>query len=172
MLRNRTALAVILAGLIASVASYAQRPPENAGAAAQLIGRWNLVSLEAVRPNGEVVLEWGAKPTGYLSYGADGFVSVQLVRDPRAATKSRELSSEERKEAFDTYYAYYGTFEVNEKEGFVTHHIKGSLRPYELGTSLKRFFKLSGGRLDLSTAPQQLETGEQRVYRLTWERDQ
>ena len=31
-------------------------PPEGE-VARQLVGRWNLVSLEAVRPNGEVVCE-------------------------------------------------------------------------------------------------------------------
>ena len=101
-----------------------------------------------MRPNGEVVREWGPNPTGYLSYDASGFVSVQIVRDPRAAKQSRELTSDERREAFDSYYAYYGRFEVDDKEGVVTHHIQGSLRPYEVGTDLKRFFKLSGDRLD------------------------
>jgi hypothetical protein len=128
------------------------------------------VSLEAVRPNGEVVREWGPNPAGYLSYDASGFVSVQFRRDPRAAKRSRELTPDERREAFDSYYAYYGRFDVDEKEAFVNHHIQGSLRPYEVGSDLKRFFKLSGDRLDLSTPPQQLETGEPWVYRLIWER--
>ena len=81
------------------------------------------------------------------------FVSVQFMRDPRAAKQSRELTPEARREAFDSYYAYYGRFEVDVKEGFVTHHIQGSLLRYEVVTDLKRFFTLSGDRLDLSTPP-------------------
>lgn len=65
---------------------------------------------------------------------------------------------------------YYGRIDVDEKEESVTHRFQGSLRPYELGADLKRFFKLSGDRLDLSTPPPQLETGERRVYHVSWER--
>ena len=169
-MRNQRALLTMFLALVTGVLSFAQQPSQGGGVARQLVGRWKLVSLEAVRPNGEVVREWGPNPTGYLSYDASGFVSVQFMRDPRAAKQSRELTPDERREAFESYYAYYGRFEVDEKDGSVTHHIQGSLRPYEVGTDLKRFFKLSGGRLDLSTPPQQLETGEPRVYRVSWER--
>ena len=168
-MRKQRALVVILVALVTGVSSFAQQPSQGGKVARQLVGRWKLMSLEAVRPNGEVVREWGPNPTGYLSYDASGFVSVQFMRDPRAAKQSRELTPDERGEAFESYYAYYGRFEVDDKEGSVTHHIQGSLRPYEVGTDLKRFFKLSGNRLDLSTPPQQLETGEPRVYRLSWE---
>ncbi len=46
-----------------------------------------------------------------------------------------------------------------------------SMRPYEVGTDHKRFYKLGGNRLTLSTPPM-LREGEQRVYRLVWERAQ
>lgn len=170
MFRTRMALFLLLFALIAVAPSFAQQTPKSSAATAQIAGRWKLVSLDAVRPNGEVVREWGSNPTGYLTYDASGFVSVQIVRDPRPATSSRESTSDERREAFDTYYAYFGTFEINDEEGVVIHHIEGSPRPYEVGTDLKRSFKLTGNRLELSTAPQQLETGELRVYRLIWER--
>lgn len=170
VMTKQQALGVILVTLVTGVSSAAQQPSQRGEVARQLVGRWNLVSLEAVRPNGEVVREWGPKPTGYLSYDASGFVSVQFMRDPRAASQARELTFDERREAFESYYAYYGRFEVDAQEGSVTHHIEGSLRPYEVGTDLKRFFKLSGDRLDLSTPPQQFEAGEPRVYRLIWER--
>ncbi len=45
------------------------------------------------------------------------------------------------------------------------------MRPYEVGTDHKRFYKLGGNRLTLSTPPM-LREGEQRVYRLVWERAQ
>jgi hypothetical protein len=169
-MRNQRTLVVFLVALVTGVSSFAHQPFQGGGVSRQLLGRWKLVSLEAVRPSGEVVRDWGANPTGYLSYDSSGFVSVQFSRDPRAARQSRELTPDERREAFESYYAYYGKFEVDDKKGSVTHHIQDSLRPYEVGTDLIRFFKLSGDRLDLSTPPQQLEAGEPRVYRLIWER--
>jgi hypothetical protein len=45
------------------------------------------------------------------------------------------------------------------------------MRPYEVGTDYKRFYKLGGNRLTLFTPPM-LREGEQRVYRLVWERAQ
>lgn len=64
------------------VSSAAQQPSQRGDVARQLVGRWNLVSREAMRPNDEVVREWGSRPSGYLSYNAGGFVSVQFMRDP------------------------------------------------------------------------------------------
>ena len=169
-MRTYRALVLALVVLAAGVSPFARQPSQGGGVARQLVGRWKLVALEAVRPNGEVIREWGPNPTGYLSYDASGFVSVQFMRDPRAAKPSRELTADERSDAFESYYAYYGRFEVDDQEGSVTHRIQGSLRPYEVGADLKRFFKLSGDRLDLSTPPQQLESGEPRVYRVSWDR--
>ena len=161
---------MILVVLVTGVLSFAQQPSQGGGVTGELVGRWKLVSIEGGRLNDEVVREWGPKPTGYLSYDASGFVSVQFMRDPRAARPSRELTPYERREAFESYYAYYGRFEVDDKGGFVTHHIQGSLRPGPGRHGSECFFKLSGDRLDLSTPPQQLETGEPRVYRVSWER--
>ena len=90
MFRQRMAVSAILLALVSGVPSViAQSPSDHGGAAAQLVGRWKLVSLEAVRPNGEVVREWGPKPVGHLIYDASGFVAVQIVRDPRAAVASQ-----------------------------------------------------------------------------------
>jgi|SRR6266566_5378921 len=62
---------------------------------------------------------------------------------------SNPLTIEEKNAAFEGYYAYFGEF--NEKDGTVTHHIQSSMRPYEVGTDYKRFYKLGGNRLTLST---------------------
>ena len=169
-MRKYRILVLTLVVLVTGGSSFARPPSQAGGVARQLVGRWKLVALEAMRPNGEVIREWGQNPTGYLSYDASGFVSVQFMRDPRAAKPSRQLTPDERRDAFESYYAYYGRFEVDDQAGSVTHHIQGSLRPYEVGADLTRFFTLSGDRLDLSTPPQQLESGEPRVYRVSWER--
>jgi hypothetical protein len=84
-MRNQRTLVVFLVALVTGVSSFAHQPFQGGGVSRQLLGRWKLVSLEAVRPSGEVVRDWGANPTGYLSYDSSGFVSVQFSRDPRAA---------------------------------------------------------------------------------------
>ena len=48
MFGNRIVLFVLLAAQIAGVPSFAQQPSESGVTAAQLAGRWKLVSLDAV----------------------------------------------------------------------------------------------------------------------------
>jgi len=59
-----------------------------------LIGTWKLVSVETLRPSGEISHEWmGRNPTGLIIYDPTGHMSVQFMRDPRptfeAATATR-----------------------------------------------------------------------------------
>ena len=63
------------------------------------------------------------------------------------------------------YAGYFGTFIVNEKEGFVTHRLQGSVNP-GMAVDQKRFFELSGNRLTLKPPPG--ASGNQ--ARIVWER--
>ena len=122
-----------------------------------VVGSWKLVSIERVRESGEVERpdDWlGKNPTGVVIYDPAGQMSVQFMRDPRPSFKSGAwftATLEEMKDAFEGYYAYFGTYEINETEGFILHRVQGSLRPEEVGISYKRAFKLSGNRLMLTT---------------------
>ena len=78
-------------------------------------------------------------------------------------------TTEEIKRAYEGYYAYFGTYEVNEQESTVTHKVQASLWPREVGADLERHAELSGDRLILTTQPKQ-RSGEQRRNRLTFER--
>ena len=168
-MRRHRILALILVLLLIAAFSFAQKRGRYEGISRKVIGTWKLVSIEATRPNGEIIRDWGANPTGLIIYDATGHMEVQFMRDPRPTAASSNLAPEEKGAAFEGYYAYFGTYEFNEKEGTVMHHIQSSLRPYEVGIDYKRFYKLSGDRLTLITPPMQRE-GEQRVYGLTWER--
>ena len=65
-----------------------------------------------------------------------------------------------------TYTSYFGRFTVNEGEGFLTHHLEGSLNPRGAGSDYKRFYTLSGNSLTL-----QPPVGESGIKsELTWER--
>ena len=141
----------------------------------KVIGTWKLISVETVLLNGEVSFAWmGKNPLGLIIYDQTGYMSVQLMRDPRPTFSSgslthRDASPEEIKGAYLGYYAYFGTYEVNEAEGVIIHNVKGSLWPQEVDTDYKRFFKLSENRIVLSTPPR-LREGQQSFNRLTFER--
>jgi lipocalin-like protein len=138
-----------------------------------LFGTWKIVSVETVRPNGESLIEWmGARPSGWIIYNDSGHMAVQLMRDPRpqfTVPGFRNAPEPEKAAAFDGYYAYFGTYEINIEAGTITHHVLGSLRPNEVGRKLTRQVKLEGGRLTLTT-PLFDQEGEKRFNHLVWER--
>ena len=128
-----------------------------------LLGVWELVSLQDHRPNGDV-LDWmGKKPSGTLIYSPDGRMSVQIMRDPRPAgagsmwsIDGRDLlpsaSANEVRDAYSGYYAYFGTWEVDERAHTITHHIRASLRSVEVGADYVRPYEFSGEQLLLRSA--------------------
>jgi len=139
----------------------------------KFIGTWKLVSAEAQQPNGEVIpYRYGAGSIGYIMYDVTGHMAVQLMQPNRPQFASGDLDKgtpEEIKAAFEGYGAYFGTYEIHEAEGFVIHHVEGSLFPNNVGTEQKRFFEFSGDKLILKPPPRQVG-GEQVAPRITWQR--
>jgi hypothetical protein len=124
----------------------------------QIFGVWRLVSLNAIKPNGEATTGWlGAKPTGLLVYDRNGYMSVQIMSGPRGRSSQGQ------------YYAYFGTFEIDEKARTVVHHVHGSLRPDEVGVTYKQDVTLSQDQLTLLTA-RHLVDGEERRNQIVWQR--
>lgn len=143
-----------------------------------LVGTWKLVSVETLRPNGEASREWmGQNPAGLIIYDATGHMAVQIMRDPRpvfapgrsCCIPERTATPEEIGAAYGGYYAYFGGYEVDEREGAVVHRVQASLWPREVGRDYKRRAEVSGDRLTLTTPPFQW-AGELRANRLTWQR--
>ncbi len=154
-------------------------PPEaqkTTVVADQLVGTWRLVSIETIRPNGEVIYPfYGKHPEGLLMYDRNGRMSVQIVSDPRPEvphTSSREHFLEapqaEKAVAIDGYYAYFGIWTVDASGETVTHHIRQSLYPGERGEDGVRRLTLLGDRLTLIAKSH--EMGEEHERRLVWER--
>jgi hypothetical protein len=144
----------------------------------QLMGAWRLVSVETTRPNGELIYPfYGRHPEGLLVYDRSGWMSVQIVSDPKPAvplSDSREgffaASSAEKVAAVDGYYAYFGTWIVDPSGSTVTHHIVHSLYPGERGEEGVRQVSIEGNRLTLVAKTH--EMGEDHQRRLVWERVQ
>ncbi|MBB5345497.1 lipocalin-like domain-containing protein [Tunturibacter empetritectus] len=169
--------------LAASLTSYAQsthRATEEQGVTAvtdKLVGTWRLVSVETIRANGEVIYPfYGRHPEGVLIYDRSGWMSVQIVSDPKptsSSSSSREgllaATPSEKASLVDGYYAYCGTWTIDKSNSTVTHHIKQSLYPAERGTEGVRNFSLDGSRLIL-VAKGIHEMGEVHERSLVWER--
>jgi hypothetical protein len=142
----------------------------------QLIGAWRLVSIETIRPTGEVIYPYyGKHPRGLIMYDRGGWMSVQIISDPAPtvpSTSSREsvlsASLADKSKAFDGYYAYYGTWTFDAAASTVTHHVQQSLTPGERGEDAVRHFVLDGDRLILTAKTH--EMGEDHERKLVWQR--
>ena len=161
--------------------TFGERQAAPKAAAQLLIGEWDLVSYEDHRPNGEVLHWWGQRPSGVLTYSRSGRMTVQFMRDPRPTFAAGRVwgpdnqkllptaSATEIRDAYAGYYAYFGTYTVDERAQTVTHHIKASLRSHEVGADNVRQFKLSGDQLVLQLSVT-AEDGERRTRIIVWRR--
>lgn len=151
----------------------------NNGATAELLaGAWRLVSVETIKPDGSIIYPfYGRHPEGILLYDRSGWMSAQIVSDPKPTvpvTDSREgflaAASAEKLSAVDGYYAYFGTWAFDPAASKVTHHIKNSLYPGERGEDGVRQVVLQGNQLTLTTKTH--EMGEEHTRKLVWQRAQ
>jgi hypothetical protein len=161
------ALLVLTSNLTVLTAGVSKKG--GASAQEQFVGTWELVSIESRGSDGE----WapaegrlGAHPMGMIIYDAAGHMAVQIMSPERPTFSSNDLSertAEELAGAIAGYVAYFGTYDVDEGEGFVIHHREGHLRPNQVMVDAKRFFEFAGNELTLTVAPA-------REVRLTWRR--
>lgn len=95
--------------------------------AKRLLGGWRLVSALT---NGQVNAARGANPTGLIFYDPSGWMSVNIQGDhPPVEILGDRPTPEEASAALSTYWAYFGTYSVDELNKTVTHHRTGSVNP-------------------------------------------
>jgi tetratricopeptide (TPR) repeat protein len=144
-----------------------------------LFGAWQLVSIQIEGSNGpEDDPYFNAKSAGILTYDPSGWMSVQIVGQPRPPMEvepSRPAAHIDTVEVaqlkaavLDTYYAYYGTWEYDEATSTVTHHVKSSLIPGEAGLSRSQTVTLEGE--DLIFTVRQEVAGRATVQKKIWKR--
>jgi hypothetical protein len=78
-------------------------------------------------------------------------------------------STSEIRDAYGGYYAYFGTWEIDESARTVTHHIRGSMRTVEVGADYVRPYEFSGEHLLLRSTVSPA-SGEKQIRVITWRR--
>ena len=141
--------------------------------AGKFVGAWRLVSAEYRAADGSAVdSPWGPEPKGMLMYDAYGNMSAQLSRKDRARfTGADQLrgTPEEIKGAFETYTAYWGRYEVDERARTVTHLVRQALFPNWADPKQTRRYEFRDGRLILTT-PLFRRGGQEVTGVLVWEK--
>lgn len=166
-------LAPCLVVLLAMPANAAAQPAEaGLDSRAQFVGTWALLRVERYDAGGERLPPpeppaFGAStPAGFLMYDAHGHMGVVIVQEGRQRSAAARLTPDEALAAVTSYTSYFGPYTVNAGEGYVTHHVEGSLSPGGAGRDNRRYYEFSGNQLALK--PPVGSTGVQ--LRILWER--
>ena len=155
----------------------------------RVIGTWKVISWESLRPNGQIMNIWmGLHPTGLIIYQPNGYMAVQIMADPRPTFAQNPATTpppyDEFRNAFFGYYAYWGTYTINDAGNGVVHNVQGSERPQEVGRKYPRSTSIEGTKLVITTPSykaglalprdllerMQIPADEELVNRLTFER--
>jgi hypothetical protein len=136
-----------------------------------IVGAWKLISYKMQKDNEKAIYPFGKNARGSIIYTDSGRVSAQIMRSDRpkfASGDQMKGTADEIKANYEGYWSYYGSYEIDKKNGFVIHHVEGSWFPNWEGLGLKRFFRLSRNRLTLTATA--FENGSKYVATLIWER--
>lgn len=133
-----------------------------------LVGVWKVVSYDfEFKDAGESRPALGSKPNGYLIFTPEGRMIAYIEASLRQAPKT----DKERSEAYRAMLAYSGRYRL-EGDAWITR-VDASWNPLWLGTDQKRFFKLTGDRLDVTSPWNASSSGGGRIMRghLVFERE-
>lgn len=129
-----------------------------------LRGAWHLVDWRIVQ-DGRVTHPFGPDATGMILYDAGHMQAVIVAagRKPLSAPVPRQAPVDERAAAFDGYFHYAGSYEIQPGPR-VVHRVTHALNPAFVGTEQVRNIHLDGGTLVLSA------TEGTREHAITWRR--
>ena len=163
-------VALILGVSFACGGSEPAEPPaaemEAANPNERFAGAWSLVRSERRDADGELIGEPLENRVGYIVYDPAGYMGVALMQPDREAYSEGGPTAAEALAQMGSYASYFGRFTVNDADGYVTHHLEGSLNPDGAGSDYQRFFTLEGDTLTLQ--PPASEDGAKSF--ITWER--
>jgi Lipocalin-like domain len=165
-------LALIVAGVPAASPGGASAPLRREN----LIGAWRLVGMTYSGPDGRTDPFYQPDSTGLIMYDASGWMSVEIGAPHRAKWEvpagrlapPNEREAPLKAAAFDSYYAYYGTWDFDERSSVVTHHVTSALLPSEDGLDYSQAVVLDHGHLVFTTHVG--SPGREIVRTKTWER--
>ncbi len=141
---------------------------------ARLLGAWRLTDAVTVYQTGDTG-PWYDRPgpyTGLIIYDVSGAMSVQIASARPAARSPAEfaaMAAADQLQYLQSYYAYFGRFEVVEARAEVRHFVQTSLDPTETGVAYTQKVSLTEDRLTLTTQPWRVGN-QMRHSRLTWDR--
>lgn len=119
----------------------------------QLVGGWAVTSV-VTEEAGKKTEPYGPSPMGYMTLGANGHYSIQLMRPdlPKVASNNRVKTTPEESAAIaQGLLSHFGKWKlIDPKTGEVAFHIEGSSFPNWIGADQKRFMTVKGNSLTIN----------------------
>jgi hypothetical protein len=133
-----------------------------------LLGTWKLKSYVVTTDAGVTSTPFGDKPTGYLSYSADGRMYAIGTANGRLVPKAIAPTEEEQLALHMTMFAYAGTYTVDAEK--VTHHVDISWNGTWTATDQVRFYELKGNTLVITASGMGPAGVVENRFTLVWEK--
>ncbi len=125
-------------------------PPLHLSLRSRFVGTWKLVAIrDRDSTTGLEVPSVRPPENGQLYYGANGRLSVQIVRQDRVSADPGSSAG---------FSSYFGRWDIHENGSAIWHHQEGSLNQANVGQSVVRYFSFDAlGRLSLATPPRDVD---------------
>jgi hypothetical protein len=136
-MKAHVALTMLVGAAFLSSSAFAQQKSIKD----QLVGTWEVVSWEQVRPDGSKFHRFGTNPKGVQMFDASGHFAVMFFAPdlPKIASSNPSTPSpEELKLLTGRSIAYYGTYTVDENNKVIDMKIEASSFPNQVGGNNKR----------------------------------
>lgn len=109
--------------------------------ATAILGVWKLQSRTDTDTRGlrRIDPALGEDPLGILCF-ADGHFAAQFMKRDRSSGEAGRAPGQvaNNSMAVDGYDAYFGTYEVDERQSVLTVHLTGAISPSNIGSSFRR----------------------------------
>jgi Lipocalin-like domain len=122
----------------------------------ELVGTFELVSLESRRSDGEIAHPYGEQPIGMFVFDRAGRFSVQLTEPNRSPAQGG-------------YVAMFGTYVVDDEHRTFTLTPRAAADPELIGTDVLRHVAFDGDLAIFHTPVQHVEGFDVTTY-ITWRR--
>ncbi len=133
---------VVLSLLALLLAPPGDASAQSHSASSRLVGAWMLASWVLTDAGGNESQPYGPDAVGQIVYTDSGRMGVHQMRPNADLPDVSGLGPNEALARMaTTFFAYYGTYTVDEIAGPVTHHLEGAMDPTSVGTDQVRQFE-------------------------------
>lgn len=160
----------LVAALVNLSLTYAQKSTKALNE--QLIGTWELVSVDNIYPDSSRVHPYGKNPQGMLIFGVNGNYAIQILKADRPKIISGDKNNctpEENVMMVQGSNSHFGKYSVDEADQTITFKIVHASFPNWEGTIQKRSYTYTGNEIKY-VVTHTTQGGQSVIAEVAWRR--